>query len=284
MNLLHLLIVAVLGALGGLIFLHVRRVGPTRAAASWPVAPGIMLATTVREPAPGGPPKYQPLVHYRYNVGGRDFEGVQLRLVETATFDRNKAYADIAPYAPGTAVHVRYNPQSPDRSVLELTPVSSPFLLIAGGLVLLIMLGIGAIVALESGIFDEPAAPYQPPPTTMNDMSSSGIGNTTTGMSAPTPTAPTTAGVNNHPTTLIGSWTRSGDCSRVMQFLADGTIINPGGERGTWRLQGVTSRQSLITISGGGTSVGAWLDGDGGSSFVLTPTDGSAQFTIARCY
>jgi hypothetical protein len=284
-NLLHMLILLVLAGIGALVFLHFQRVGPAKAAANWPTAPGVMLAAAVREPAPGGPAKYQPLVHYRYNVGGRDMEGVQLRLADSATSDRNKAYADIAPYPPGTPVQVRYNPMRPEESVLELSAAKSPFLLIAGGLLLAIVLGVGAIVAVENGLFEKESAPapYQAPPLTMDNMS---MGTTPPPVPDTSMTMDSTAAassVNNHAASLPGRWSREGNCGRVMTFQADGTFINPNGQPGTWQVRPVSPRQSTLTISGGGHTVTAWLDPSGDSSFQVTPMDGSPAFTITRC-
>jgi hypothetical protein len=282
-NLLYLLILLVLAGIGALVFLHFQRVGPARAAANWPPAPGVMLAAAVREPAPGGPTKYQPLVHYRYNVGGRDLEGVQLRLADTATPDRNKAYADIAPYPPGTPLQVRYNPLRPEESVLELTAPKSPYLLIAGGLLLAIVLGVGAIAAVENGLFEEEStpAPYQAPPLTMDTMP---MGNTASPASDIAPAMPSTAApLNNHAAALPGRWSRDGNCGRVMTFQADGTFMNPNGQPGTWQVRPVSAAQSTLTISGGGRTVTAWLDPSGDSSYRVTPMDGSPPFTIARC-
>lgn len=280
MNLLHMLFLLVLAGIGALVFLHFRKVGPTRAAANWPPAPGVMLAAAVREPAAGGPAQYQPLVHYRYHVGGRDLEGVQLRLADSATFDRNKAYADIAPYPPGTPVQVRYNPLRPEESVLELSAAKSPFLLIAGGLMAAIVLGVGAIAAVENGLFEEEStpAPYQAPPLTMDAMP---MGNMASPM---VPAMPSTAApLNNHAAALPGRWSREGNCGRVMTFQTDGTFVNPSGQPGTWQVRPVSAAQSTLTISGGGHTVTAWLDPSGDSSYRVTPMDGSPPFTIVRC-
>jgi hypothetical protein len=280
---LYMLILLVLAGIGALVFLHFRKVGPAKAAANWPAAPGVMLATTVREPAPGGPAHYQPLVHYRYHVGGRDLEGVQLRLDRTVTHDRNKAYADIAPYPPGAPVQVRYNPMRPEESVLEVIAARSPFLVIAGGAVLALVLGIAAVAAMENGLFDEDAPPYSAPaPLTMDNMSMGTAPAPMANMPAATPPVATGSAINNHAASLPGRWSRTGDCTRIMEFLADGTVINLNGQRGTWQIATVSPRQSILTISGGGMTVRAWFD-PYGTGYQLTPMDGTPQFTITRC-
>jgi hypothetical protein len=72
---------------------------------------------------------------------------------------------------------------------------------------------------------------------------------------------------------IIGRWTRSADCSRVLQFNADGTLVNPTGQPGTWVIQDQGRQASTIHITGGGHQTEAWLFRNGNDQYNMAPVD-----------
>jgi len=281
---LLVLIIPFAGA-GVLAFLFFR--GGGGAASRWPAAPGTMLATRVDDPAPGAF-GFTPLVHYRYQVGPQQFDGVQLRQGPVRAPTREAAYAMVARYPPGAPVQVRYNPHNPQESVLEAGGGGRNPLLLIGAVVLLIggLVPIGLQIADEAGLFDNDSSTSSYSntgsvgngsygTTDMNVMSTPPMGST------PPSTAPS---VNNHSLDLVGRWTRTGDCSRGMQLFTGGSMIAATGQSGTWSLNPVSANQSLITLAVGGISQRAWIDRMGEGHYRLTPMDsGEAQFDIRRC-
>jgi hypothetical protein len=95
--------------------------------------------------------QYEPRILYGYSVDGRWMEGRHLRVGGPARRylnRRGQAEAMIAPYRPGAAVTVHYDPQRPDRSVLEMRPsLAGVQPLFLGGCV-----AIGVAIALSLGL------------------------------------------------------------------------------------------------------------------------------------
>jgi hypothetical protein len=104
-----------------------RRLKAAERSASWPVAEGTILsATIVHERNYDSPDEYVPLVRYRYLVGGRRLESDRLRAGgRTAYRDETRALAAIQFYKTGDEVRVRYDPLTPESSVLEVQPAST---------------------------------------------------------------------------------------------------------------------------------------------------------------
>ncbi|HEX8642325.1 MAG TPA: DUF3592 domain-containing protein [Allosphingosinicella sp.] len=236
MNLLILALLALAGAVV-LAVLHFRQAGPAKAARHWPVAPGVMVATRVDDPAPGGAMRWHPLVHYRYRVGEQDYEGVQLRPGGATATSRHEAEAMVARYAPGAQVGVRFNPYRPEESALEVPP-SNPLLLIGAGALALLGLVPFALIAAEEldlfgGDYRPPVSPSSP---TTTDM---GMGTDMNMTMSTTPPAPTTA-------YFVGLWTEDGNCyPAALSMQSDGVFRTRGGGRGTWYVLGTS-----LTLSG----------------------------------
>ena len=62
---------------------------------------------------------YTPHVRYKYAVGGRTYHGDRIQVLPLGVTDEWQAWATVRRYAPGTEVRVHYDPQRPDRAVLE---------------------------------------------------------------------------------------------------------------------------------------------------------------------
>lgn len=105
-------------------WLRGNRAKASRIAASWPAADGVIMTAQVEhERNSDGPDDYVARVRYSYSVGLQRREGDCIR-AGGATMFRNESAAQIAiaPYRPGERILVRYDPQRPDRSVLEIAP------------------------------------------------------------------------------------------------------------------------------------------------------------------
>jgi len=84
--------------------------------ARWPTTEGLIMARDLDD----SPGKYQPLFEYRYQVDGVPFRGSRISFgppFNPQAFQR--ALVTYHQYPPGKAVTVYYDPQHPDRSVLE---------------------------------------------------------------------------------------------------------------------------------------------------------------------
>ncbi|HEX9931660.1 MAG TPA: DUF3592 domain-containing protein [Allosphingosinicella sp.] len=273
-------------ALGALfIFLHLR----ANKARAWPAAPGIMLASTVREPAQGTAGPFEPLVHYRYQAAGRELEGVRLRFRSSATYSRDQAYAALAPYAPGNHVHVRYNPHRPEESVLEPGAASPVFLVLAGVAAALFLAGVAWIVIDENSgsgsSYSGGGYSSDSGSATMLDNGSSGM---TTGMmgndmGSTAPMGGGSAVVMDEPS-MIGRWARStdGDCSLALQLNAGSAAVSRDGQAGLWSVATVGSVSTLNLNFGGEVTV-AYLDGIDRNHVRLRWTNGSPASDLRRC-
>lgn len=121
------LLIAV-GALwtGGFAYAHFRAVNKAKAAETWPTAFGRIDSCDVveeesRDREGHTTTWYNPVVGYRFSVGGREYRSQRLRFGNYRSSSRKKAEAALAPYKPGADQPVRYNPERPDECVLETT-------------------------------------------------------------------------------------------------------------------------------------------------------------------
>jgi hypothetical protein len=146
--------VAALGIVALLWGLSVRSRANTLVAAAgqWPTAPGTMIAAEVLKGGTSRNPTYTPAVRYEYEVGGRKYVGDRLRPGYLTVGWRGTAERMIQPYPVGAAVAVRYDPDDPGSSLLELQTSSSPMVAVVLGAVLILMGG-GIVVAAMAGVF-----------------------------------------------------------------------------------------------------------------------------------
>jgi len=91
-----------------------------RASASWPTADGIVTRSQVSHStdAEGGD-SYQPQVTYKYSANNSTYENNTIKFGENSYSSRRKADEIAANYPIGKSVAVYYDPEKPDRSVLE---------------------------------------------------------------------------------------------------------------------------------------------------------------------
>ena len=133
---------AVYGWLG-----HSKALALRQSAGRWAIAPGTVLATDVRVVRRGGAAYWVPLVHYRFAVGDRHYEGERLRFGFIGTQTRAAAQKMVAGYAPGSTNMLRYDPQDPRESVLEPDHVTSNLLICAIGGAVLAVIGLAIVLA-----------------------------------------------------------------------------------------------------------------------------------------
>jgi hypothetical protein len=151
--------VALVGAVGALWsgLVHRRARSLTEAAKRWLDAPGTIVATDVEQrggiSATNRNSYYVPLVRYTYVVNGREREGSRLRFGMATARTRGGAEKMLAPYPPGAAVKVRYDPEYPDQSVLEPDKTGSNLLVAAVACFVILLGGAAIIVMAMKGVF-----------------------------------------------------------------------------------------------------------------------------------
>ena len=109
------------------------------AAAAWPVVEGRVVKAAIE--ATGW--QWFARVSYAYVVDGKGYASDRLRPGGTPFFySKAKALAALVPYRPGVPIAVHYDPQRPDRAIIDPKPLSYAFRLlafvtvVAGGLAL----------------------------------------------------------------------------------------------------------------------------------------------------
>ena len=105
-------------------YAHWRALSKAKASETWPTAVGTIASCTVVDEESTdreghSTTWYNPVVAYSYGAGGRTYESTRLRFGNYRRASRKKAEAMLAPYRPGGAAQVRYNPERPEECVLE---------------------------------------------------------------------------------------------------------------------------------------------------------------------
>jgi hypothetical protein len=91
-----------------------------RASASWPTADGIVTRSGVSHSTDSdGGDSYSPEITYTYSVNNIDQENNTIKFGENSYSSRRKAEGIAANYPVGKNVTVYYDPEQPDKSVLE---------------------------------------------------------------------------------------------------------------------------------------------------------------------
>lgn len=124
----------------------------------WPEVDGVVLAAAMQEYAhletEVGKAKhtYEPVVTYQYTVNGHPFTNHRIS-VGASRFNYRTAEKILKRYASGTAVHVHYNPQDPQESVLETMPAGNRWMLALSLFILAIGVGIILFGILRNLLF-----------------------------------------------------------------------------------------------------------------------------------
>jgi len=134
-------------------------IGVRLAARRWPAAPGTIIGAEVRvAPRSGEEPFYDAVVRYAYTVQGQEYEGAQDDLTYVSNA-QDAAQAIMARYQVGASVPVYYDPQAPQRALIDrgirphhlvslLFASLFPPLLVAGGLLAILT---GLVILAASG-------------------------------------------------------------------------------------------------------------------------------------
>lgn len=100
----------------------------------WPEVPGVVLSAIMQEYAHleteigRAEHTYEPIVTYQYSVNGHPFTNHRIS-VGLSRFNYSTAERILKRYPAGTAVHVHYNPQDPQESVLETIAARSKWMI-----------------------------------------------------------------------------------------------------------------------------------------------------------
>jgi hypothetical protein len=122
------------------------------ASLSWPTTTATVLSSEVverveKDSEGDDTTWYVPTVRYRYEVGGRTYEGARLRFGDIKQHSEKAAAGMIAPYRAGAAISVRYDPAKPSESTIETKKPGLGAPIFVGG-ILLVFAVLAALVGL----------------------------------------------------------------------------------------------------------------------------------------
>lgn len=105
-----------------------------RASASWPTADGLITDSRVsRSTDSDGGDSYSPEITYSYAVNNLGYVNNTIKFGENSYGSRSKAEKIAAGYPIGRNVTVYYDPEKPDRSVLEPGVTAGSYIVISIG-------------------------------------------------------------------------------------------------------------------------------------------------------
>jgi hypothetical protein len=137
--------------------------GVRLAARRWPAAPGIIIGAEVRvTPESGEEPFYDAVVRYAYTVQGQEYEGAQDDLTYVSNA-QDAAQAIVARYQVGASVLVYYDPQAPQRALIDRSIRPHHLVGLSLADLLFLLLVAGGLLAILTGLAIL-AAPGPPPP------------------------------------------------------------------------------------------------------------------------
>ena len=109
----------------------------TKAAESWPTMPGTVLHTEIRTHVSRNnritTRTYEPIIHYQYNLMGKPYESKNLSF-GSLRMKNDQAEEIVSRYPVGSSVTVHYDPNKPEKSVLEVTARGGKTMMVSGGI------------------------------------------------------------------------------------------------------------------------------------------------------
>jgi hypothetical protein len=111
-----------------------------RASSSWPTAAGAVISSEVSHStdAEGGD-SYSPEVDYQYQVDGQNIINDQIKFGENSYDSRRRAEEIAANYPVGRQVTVYYDPEQPDKAVLEPGVSAGSYIVLSIGVVFILI-------------------------------------------------------------------------------------------------------------------------------------------------
>lgn len=111
-----------------------------RASSSWPTSEGVVTSSEVDHStdAEGGD-SYSPEIDYQYQVDGQSLTNNQIKFGENSYNSRRTAEEIAANYPVGRQVIVYYDPEQPDKAVLEPGVSSGSYIVLSIGVVFILV-------------------------------------------------------------------------------------------------------------------------------------------------
>ena len=104
----------------------------------WPTVEGSITHANIDESLGRKGREYRPVIQYRYQVEGRQYESDVVSSSGTGLFtDRSKAEALLEEVSAGGAPVVHYNPERPEQALLSLDSLTSAWAVLGTGIALL---------------------------------------------------------------------------------------------------------------------------------------------------
>jgi hypothetical protein len=132
-----------------LLLMGIAQVKKAKAAATWPVIPGVVLSSGLQEKRHRNAKThrvsvtYEPQIQYQYALMGQNYTGSAISFGSTS-YDYNTASRKLALYPQGAPVQVHYDPIDPSKAVLE-PKASDGVVLVVLGIVFML---VGAAITI----------------------------------------------------------------------------------------------------------------------------------------
>lgn len=142
----------VLGGLGVYLIIHSQRSKQKAAQSqSWPMVKGLICETRIRTQEHNETLRYEPVVRYTYEVGGKIYESGQITFGSSVDFgSRQKAVDYLVDYPVDGEVSVYYNPDNPGEAVLKQVAHKTTVGLVIG--IILVAITLCVVCLMGSGL------------------------------------------------------------------------------------------------------------------------------------
>ncbi|MFZ0548264.1 MAG: DUF3592 domain-containing protein [Candidatus Promineifilaceae bacterium] len=146
-------ILAIFGLIGaGLSYWGWTILQDAKASASWPTASGLVTSSEVSHSTDSdGNDSYSPEVDYQYQVDGQSIVNSQIKFGENSYGNRRKAEEIAGNYPVGQQVTVYYDPERPDKAVLEPGVTAGSYIVLGIGVFFILVSLVSAPIRLFSG-------------------------------------------------------------------------------------------------------------------------------------
>jgi len=106
---------------------------------AWPTVDGSIVHTNINESLGPEGPQFRPVIQYRYQVDGRQYESDVVSSGDAKTFaERSDAEALLEEVSGDGTPLVHFNPERPEQAVLSLESRASAWAILLAGVLLLI--------------------------------------------------------------------------------------------------------------------------------------------------